>query len=163
MSDIFSIHANRLDGTPSSLDEYKGKVLLIVNVASECGLTPQYTGLQTVFDRYQERGFEVLGFPCNQFGAQEPGSAEEIRSFCTGHYGVSFPMFEKVDVNGTDRHPLYAWLTGHKTSPAGEGDITWNFEKFLINTDGTVIARFAPSTDPQDEALIREIERHLSA
>jgi len=165
MSDLFSIRANLLDGTSSSLGDHKGKALLIVNVASECGLTPQYTSLQKLFESYKDRGFEVLGFPCNQFGAQEPGSAETIRSFCTGHYGVSFPMFEKVDVNGPERHDLYTWLISQAASASSDesGDITWNFEKFLVDTEGNLVARFAPSTVPDADEIVTALERCLPA
>ena len=151
-----------LDGTPAQLGGQRGKVTLIVNVASRCGLTPQYEGLERVHERYADRGFSVLGFPCNQFMGQEPGSPEEIAEFCSTTYGVTFPLFEKIDVNGDDRHPIYAELT---TSPDAEGytgDIRWNFEKFLVAPDGSVVARFGPQVEPEDAALIEAIEGALA-
>jgi glutathione peroxidase len=154
---------NTLDGQPSSLADLDGKTLLIVNVASKCGLTPQYTGLEELHERYAGRGFSVVGFPCNQFGGQEPGSAEEIAEFCSATYGVTFPMFEKVDVNGEDRHPIYAELTQTPDAEGAAGDIQWNFEKFLISPAGTVVGRFRPMTPPDADELVTAIEATLPA
>jgi glutathione peroxidase len=150
-----------LDGTADRLAEQQGKVTLMVNVASKCGLTPQYTGLEKIHKLYGDRGFAVLGFPCNQFGAQEPGTPEEIVEFCTTNYGVTFPMFEKIDVNGDDRHPIYSELTPVADAEGHSGDIRWNFEKFLVSRDGEVIARFSPMVDPEAPELIQAIEKAL--
>jgi glutathione peroxidase len=150
-----------LDGTPGSVGEHAGKALLLVNVASKCGLTPQYTGLEQLQKTYGERGFTVLGFPCNQFGGQEPGSAEEIATFCSATYGVTFPLYEKIDVNGPDRHPLYEELTAVPDDDGQAGDIQWNFEKFLVSPEGTVVARFRPRTTPDDPALVSAVEANL--
>lgn len=157
----YDISLRALDGTPASLEDYRGKAVLIVNVASKCGLTPQYTGLQALHERYAPRGFAVLGFPCNQFGAQEPGTSEQISEFCTTNYGVTFPMFEKVAVNGPDRHPLYVELTAVADATGKAGDIEWNFEKFLVTPQGSV-HRFRPKTKPDDPALVSAIEGALS-
>jgi glutathione peroxidase len=154
---------NTLAGQPSSLADFDGKTLLIVNVASKCGLTPQYSGLEALQERYADRGFSVVGFPCNQFGEQEPGSAEEIAEFCSTTYGVSFPMFEKVEVNGSGRHPIYDELTATADAEGKAGDIQWNFEKFLVGPDGAVIARFRPMTTPEAPELIDAIEANLPA
>jgi glutathione peroxidase len=154
---------NTLGGQPSSLADLDGKTLLIVNVASRCGLTPQYTGLEALQERYADRGFSVVGFPCNQFGGQEPGTAEEIAEFCSTTYGVSFPMFEKIEVNGPDRHPIYDQLTATADAEGKAGDIHWNFEKFLVAPDGAVIARFRPLTTPEAPELIDAIEANLPA
>jgi glutathione peroxidase len=153
--------ARRIDGQPQSLGDYQGKVVLVVNVASRCGLTPQYAGLQQLYQAYRSRGLEILGFPCNQFGAQEPGSEAEIQEFCTSRYGVGFPLFSKIEVNGPGRDPLYAWLTGEPTRPEGSGDIGWNFAKFLVGRDGRIQARFSPRTDPQASELTSAIEKAL--
>jgi glutathione peroxidase len=150
-----------IDGTEQSLSAYAGKLMLIVNVASQCGLTPHYEGMQRLWETYGERGLVVLGFPCNQFGRQEPGTEGQIKSFCESHYGVTFPMFAKLEVNGAGRHPLYAWLTGQATKPDGSGDIKWNFAKFLVGPDGNVVARFAPTVSPTDPALVAAIEAAL--
>ncbi|KJK55814.1 glutathione peroxidase [Saccharothrix sp. ST-888] len=158
---LYDIPLNTLTGQPASLADHKGKALLLVNVASKCGLTPQYAGLEQLQQRYAERGFTVLGFPCNQFMGQEPGSAEEIQTFCSTTYGVSFPLFEKIEVNGEDRHPLYAELTKAADAEGEAGDITWNFEKFLLAPDGTVAGRFRPRTEPESAELIAAIEAHL--
>ncbi len=155
------IAINTLDGEPSSLGDYRGKVLLVVNVASKCGLTPQYEGLERLQERYGDQGFSVLGFPCNQFGAQEPGSPEEIKEFCSTTYGVSFPMFEKIDVNGEGRHPIYQELTATADAEGQAGDIQWNFEKFVIGPDGSVVARFRPMVDPEDASVVGTIEAAL--
>jgi len=157
----YDIKLRTLEGDPCSLEDYRGQTLLIVNVASKCGLTPQYQQLQELQDEYQDRGFSVLGFPCNQFGAQEPGSADEIREFCSAQYGVSFPMFEKLSVNGPDRHPLYVELTATPDAAGKAGDIEWNFEKFLVTPDGAV-RRFRPKTKPDDAALKQAIESALA-
>ena len=162
MSSIYDIPINTLRGEPSSLAEHKGKTLLLVNVASRCGLTPQYAGLQRLQDTYGEKGFSVLGFPCNQFLEQEPGSADEIAQFCSVNYGVSFPLYEKIEVNGEGRHPLYEALTAAPDAEGQAGDIQWNFEKFLVDGEGTVIGRFRPGVEPEDPALVGAIESALS-
>jgi len=149
---VYDFSALLLDGRPISLAEFKGKVLLIVNTASKCGFTPQYSGLEELYRAHQEQGFEILGFPCNQFGAQEPGSAEEIGSFCERNYGVSFPMFAKIDVNGDTAHPLYRFLKQSKPGLFGSERIKWNFTKFLADRTGRVVDRFGPSTKPKDLA-----------
>jgi glutathione peroxidase len=150
-----------IDGKDVSLSSHAGKVLLVVNVASRCGLTPQYTGLEELHRAYRDRGFSVLGFPCNQFAGQEPGTEEEIKTFCSTKYDVTFPLFQKLDVNGATAHPLYAWLNAQDTKPEGSGPIKWNFGKFLVGKDGAVIARYAPTTAPSAEALVADIERAL--
>jgi glutathione peroxidase len=160
---IYDVPVKTLRGEPTSLAEHQGEALLIVNVASRCGLTPQYTALEALQQRYADRGFSVLGFPCNQFGAQEPGSAEEIETFCSTTYGVSFPMYEKIEVNGPGRHPLYGELTAVHDAEGEAGDIQWNFEKFLVSRDGDVVARFRPLTAPDDPALIEALEEVLPA
>lgn len=157
---LLEIPVHTLDGRPTSLSEYAGKALLIVNVASRCGLTPQYAGLERLHEKYAHRGFAVLGFPCNQFLGQEPGTAEEIQTFCSTSYGVTFPLFEKIDVNGEHRHPIYAKLTEAADAAGVAGDVTWNFEKFLVAPAGTV-SRFRPQTDPEDPALLAAIEAVL--
>ena len=157
---IYDHTLNRLDGTPLDLHDYEDKALLIVNVASKCGLTPQYAGLQALYEEYAERGLTVLGFPCNQFGAQEPGSADEIGEFCATNYGVTFPMFEKLSVNGPERHPLYMELTKVADGAGKAGDVEWNFEKFLVAPDGAV-QRFRPKTKPDDPALVGAINAVL--
>jgi glutathione peroxidase len=144
----YDFTAETLDGQPAPLAEHRGEVLLIVNTASKCGFTPQYTGLEALFRKYKDRGFTVLGFPCNQFGAQEPGDAAEIANFCSLTYDVSFPMMRKIDVNGPAAHPLYAWLKSQKGGLLGSG-IKWNFTKFLIDREGRVAGRFAPTATPQ--------------
>ena len=151
-----------LAGEEVDLAQYQGKVLLIVNVASECGYTPQYRGLQVLYNRYAQDGLEVLGFPCNQFGQQEPGTAEQIAAFCSKRYGVTFPMFEKVDVNGRNQCDLYKHLTSQGTNAQGAGPIQWNFEKFLIARDGTVVGRFRSSVAPESKLLVEAIERELA-
>ncbi|MGW5637330.1 glutathione peroxidase [Streptomyces sp. NPDC003832] len=147
----------------AELGQYGGQVVLVVNVASRCGLTPQYSGLERLHAKYAERGFTVLGVPCNQFLGQEPGSAEEIAEFCSATYGVSFPMTEKVEVNGEGRHPLYERLVGFADAEGHSGDIRWNFEKFLIGRDGRVVARFSPQTEPEAAEIVAELERQLAA
>jgi len=150
MTSVYDFSAQTLDGKPVALSDYAGKVLLIVNTASKCGFTPQYEGLEALYQKYRDRGLAVLGFPCNQFGAQEPGSAEEIGSFCQKNYGVSFPMFEKIDVNGEGAHPLYRWLKSNAKGLLGSEGIKWNFTKFLVDRKGHVVERFAPTTKPED-------------
>ena len=150
-----------LQGAPASLKAYAGKALLIVNVASKCGLTPQYRGLEELQEKYAARGFSVIGVPCNQFGGQEPGTAEQIETFCSTTYGVTFPLLEKIDVNGPHRHPLYGELTAVPDSTGKAGDIQWNFEKFLVAADGKSGQRFRPRTEPSDPALIAAIEASL--
>jgi glutathione peroxidase len=161
--ELYEIPISRLDGSPSSLAPYRGKTLLLVNVASRCGLTPQYEGLERLQESYQDRGFSVLGFPCNQFGAQEPGSPEEIATFCSTNYGVTFPMFEKIDVNGESRHDLYKELTPVEDAEGLAGDIQWNFEKFLVSPSGEIVARFRPVTDPEDPVVVAAITENLPA
>ena len=149
----------RLDGTATTLGEITdGRPALLVNVASKCGLTPQYTGLEQLHETYAERGFTVVGLPCNQFMGQEPGTAEEIQEFCSATYGVTFPMTEKIEVHGEGRHPLYAELTGTPNEQGEAGDVTWNFEKFLLAADGTVVSRFSPGVEPQDPRLVTAVE-----
>ena len=160
---IYDAPVRTLDGGPADLSDYEGKALLVVNVASQCGLTPQYSGLQQLHKQYGPRGFEVLGFPCNQFGAQEPGSADEIAEFCETSYGVEFPLFEKIEVNGEGRHPLYEQLTATPDADGEAGDIQWNFEKFLISPQGEIVARFRPMTTPEDPGLVEAIEEQLPA
>ncbi len=158
MSDIYDIEVETLAGEKRKMDAYRGKALLIVNVASKCGFTPQYEGLQELYDEYHDRGFEILGFPCNQFGAQEPGTAEEIGSFCQKNYGVSFPMHAKIDVNGSDAHPLYRFLRTEKGGILGDA-IKWNFTKFLVDPSGNVIGRYGSRKKPSD--LRGDIEKIL--
>lgn len=159
----YEIDIATLEGEDGKLSEQAGNVTLMVNVASRCGLTPQYEALQALQDEYSERGFSVLGFPCNQFLEQEPGTPEEIRGFCTTEYGVDFPLFEKIEVNGEGRHPLYATLTEFADAEGYSGDIRWNFEKFLVSRDGEVIARFAPTITPDDPVVVDAIEAALGA
>jgi glutathione peroxidase len=160
---VRDIPVNTLAGLPSSLADVDGATLLVVNVASKCGLTPQYAGLEALHERFADRGFSVVGFPCNQFGGQEPGSAEEIATFCSTTYGVSFPMFEKIEVNGPERHPIYTELTATADAEGEAGDIQWNFEKFLVGPDGAVIGRFRPMTAPDAPELVSAIEANLPA
>ncbi|MEU6851923.1 glutathione peroxidase [Actinacidiphila alni] len=161
MSTLYDIPLHTIDGAPTTLGEHRGKALLLVNVASKCGLTPQYEGLERLQKRYADRGFTVLGVPCNQFGGQEPGSAEEIQTFCSTTYGVSFPLLEKTDVNGVNRHPLYARLTEVPDAAGEAGDITWNFEKFLVSASGEIVGRFRPATEPEAAEVIGAIEAQL--
>ncbi len=160
---IYDAPVRALDGGDADLSDYQGKALLIVNVASQCGLTPQYSGLQQLHEQYGPRGFEVLGFPCNQFGAQEPGGPGEIAQFCETNYGVSFPLFEKIEVNGESRHPLYEELTAVADADGEAGDIQWNFEKFLVSPDGRTVRRFRPMVTPEDPTLVAAIEDQLPA
>ncbi|MFD1775772.1 glutathione peroxidase [Paenibacillus rhizophilus] len=146
---VYDYQANTLRGQEESLSKYEGKVLLIVNTASKCGFTPQYEGLQKLYEKFKDRGFEVLGFPSNQFASQEPGSSAEIQEFCQLNYGVSFPMYEKIDVNGDNAHPLYKYLTKEAPGALGSKSIKWNFTKFLVDSEGRVLKRFAPTTTPE--------------
>jgi glutathione peroxidase len=157
-NDLYDIELRHIDGRDTTLREYAGDVLLAVNVASECGLTPQYAGLEKLYEEKAGRGLRVLGFPCNQFGAQEPGTNEQIAQFCTTRFNVTFPLFDKLEVNGPGRHPLYRALTA-----AEPGDITWNFEKFLIDRNGKVVGRFAPGVEPEDPALLEAIDDALGS
>jgi glutathione peroxidase len=178
---LYDILLKSLDGSPLTLAEFKGQVLLIVNLASKCGFTPQYVGLESLFESYRERGFQVLGFPCNDFAAQEPDSAEDIQNFCTATYGVRFPLFEKTQINSNPRHPLYAALIAaqptsvapadsdlraklaeYKLLPEHDSDVLWNFEKFLVDRNGQVIQRFAPDVAPDAPMLIAAIEAALN-
>lgn len=159
MASVFDFTAKTIDGEDQALADYAGKVLLIVNVASKCGFTPQYRGLEALWQKHREGGLVVLGFPCNQFGAQEPGADDEIMDFCTTHYDVTFPMFAKVDVNGTQAHPLYEHLKGEKLGLGGTKSIKWNFTKFLVGREGGVVARFPPQTSPA--ALEGDIKKLL--
>jgi glutathione peroxidase len=158
---IYEVELPRLDGKPAKLSEYAGKVVLAVNVASRCGLTPQYAGLQALHDRYSERGFTVLGFPSNQFFNQEPGSAEQIQEFCSLNYGVSFPLFAKLDVKGGHQHSLYEILTESPDDSGKAGNVGWNFEKFLVGRDGHVVRRFRSKVVPEDPTLVEAIESLL--
>jgi glutathione peroxidase len=159
---IYDVSINALDGRPTDLHAYDDKAVLVVNVASQCGLTPQYTALEQLHEHYVDRGFSVLGVPCNQFGGQEPGTAEEIAAFCSTSYGVTFPMTEKVEVNGDGRHPLYQQLVGVPDSADGHtGDIRWNFEKFLVAPGGEVVARFNPMVEPTADEVTAAVEKAL--
>jgi glutathione peroxidase len=158
---IHEIAVKDIDGKDTTLGAYKGKVLLIVNVASKCGYTPQYQGLETIYEKYKDKGFVVLGFPCNQFGSQEPGTNEEIKQFCSSKYNVKFPMFDKIDVKGAHQHPLYAALAGEQ-SPY-PGDIKWNFSKFLIGRDGKIIKRFDSKAAPESPEVIAAVDAALTS
>ncbi len=158
---LYDIPVRTLAGEPSSLADFRGRTVLVVNVASKCGLTPQYEGLEALHERYHDRGFSVVGFPCNQFQGQEPGTPEEIQTFCSTTYGVTFPLFEKIDVNGEQRHPVYAELVEVADADGYRGDIRWNFEKFLVGPDGSVW-RFAPQVTPDDASLVAAIEDALA-
>ena len=159
MGCVYDFEVNLLNGNPVKLSEYRGKALLIVNTASQCGFTPQYSGLEELYDNFKTRGLEILGFPCNQFGKQEPGSSEEIAEFCSVNYGVTFPMFEKIDVNGEETHPLYRYLKREARGVLGSEPIKWNFTKFLVNREGEVVGRFGSMTKP--EQLEADIESVL--
>ncbi len=161
MTTVHDFTLPTLKGEPKALRDYAGHVLLLVNVASKCGLTPQYEGLEALQRRYAGRGFSVLGFPCNQFMGQEPGTPEEIESFCKTTYDVTFPLFAKLDVNGPGRAPLYAHLVASDVGPEPAGDIAWNFGKFLVGRDGTILARFSPKVRPDDAALVAALEKAL--
>ena len=158
---IHDFSAKTIDGKTRNLSEYRGKIALIVNVASECGLTPQYRGLEELHEKYGARGLAVLGFPANEFGAQEPGSSEQIQSFCTTKYGVKFDMFEKVKVKGAGIDPLFAFLTSAETNPGLSGDIKWNFNKFLVGKNGELLARFEPQVEPTSAEVTAAIEKAL--
>jgi glutathione peroxidase len=160
---VYDHSLQALDGSSLDLTQFKGTATLVVNVASRCGLTPQYAGLEHLQERYKDRGFSVIGVPCNQFGGQEPGTSAEIATFCSTTYGVTFPMTEKVDVNGAGRHPLYTELTAKPDAQGNAGDIQWNFEKFLVAPDGKVIARFRPQTKPESAEVVSAIESLLAA
>jgi len=153
--------ATTIDGEAVDLEDYEGKVVLVVNVASECGLTPQYKGLQAMYDKYKEKGLVILAFPSNQFGSQEPGSEAEIKQFCSTKYQVNFPMFSKVDVNGENAAPIYKYLTSKDAQPVGAGKVSWNFEKFLIDREDQLINRFSPRTTPADAELVKAVEAEL--
>jgi len=160
---IYDFEMLDIDGNKVGLDKYKGNVVLIVNTASKCGYTPQYEGLEKIYEKYKDSGFVILGFPANNFGGQEPGTNEEIKEFCTLRYKVSFPMFAKISVKGDDQHPLYTYLTSAETDPKFAGEITWNFNKFLIDRDGKIIARFATQDTPESEKVTGEIEKALES
>jgi glutathione peroxidase len=158
-ANVYDFEAQTLEGTPTPLAAYRGKVILIVNTASKCGFTPQFAGLESLYETYKDRGLVVLGFPCNQFGAQEPGNAEEIASFCSLTYDVTFPMMAKIDVNGPQAHPLYVWLKSRKKGLLGSEAVKWNFTKFLVSRAGEVIGRFGPTVEPK--SLEKAIEAAL--
>lgn len=160
---LYEFTMKDIDGKDVKMDSYKGKIVMVVNTASKCGNTPQYEGLQALYDKYKDQGFIVLGFPANNFMGQEPGTEKEIKEFCTLKYKVTFPMFAKVSVKGTDQTPLYTFLTNKESSPGFEGDISWNFEKFLTDKNGKVIARFSPKTKPDDAKIVEAIEAALKA
>ncbi len=160
--DALSFKVESIDGEAVNLEDYRGKVVLVVNVASECGLTPQYAGLQSLYEKYGDKGLVVLGFPCNQFGGQEPGTEADIKQFCSTKYSVTFPLFSKVEVNGSGAAPLYQYLTSQSTKPVGSGKISWNFEKFLIGRDGQIVNRFSPRVAPADAELLKAVEAELS-
>ena len=160
---LYDVPISTLDGEPGALESRKGDVTLMVNVASRCGLTPQYTGLESLQKKYADKGFSVLGLPCNQFGAQEPGTPEEIATFCSTTYGVSFPLTEKIEVNGEGRHAVYEELTQQPDGEGHTGDIRWNFEKFLVNREGNVVARFSPVVEPEADEVTGAIEKELAA
>ncbi|HEX3481723.1 MAG TPA: glutathione peroxidase [Kofleriaceae bacterium] len=161
MTTIWDAPLHTLQGAPTRLADFQGKALLVVNVASRCGLTPQYTALEKLHEKLAPRGFSVIGFPCNQFGAQEPGTPEQIQTFCSTTYGVTFPLTEKIEVNGAGRHPIYQELTRVADAAGHQGDIRWNFEKFVISADGKTITRFDPRTAPDDPAVVAAIEAGL--
>jgi glutathione peroxidase len=161
-SSIYDFTMKDIDGTNVKLDKYKGSVVMIVNTASKCGYTPQYEGLQKIYDKYKDRGFVVLGFPANNFMGQEPGTEAEIKEFCTLKYKVTFPMFSKIDVTGTYQHPLYGFLTNKATNPEFGGDISWNFNKFLVDKNGKVVGRFGSKDAPEDAKVIEAIEKQLN-
>ncbi len=160
---LYDIPIHTLQGGDATLGDYAGKTLLLVNVASKCGLTPQYEGLERLQKKYADRGFSVVGFPCNQFLEQEPGTAKEIEQFCSTTYGVTFPLMEKIEVNGESRHPIYALLEEKADAEGKAGDITWNFEKFLVSPKGDVLARYRPQVEPEDPAIVSDIEAQLAA
>ena len=159
---LYDIPIHTLAGEEASLAPYRGKALLVVNVASKCGLTPQYEGLERLQKTYGDKGFSVIGFPCNQFMGQEPGTSEEIAQFCSATYGVTFPLMEKIEVNGDARHPIYEELTQKQDAEGKAGDITWNFEKFLVSPEGQVVARYRPQVEPEDPTIVGDIEAQLA-
>ncbi|WP_128375125.1 glutathione peroxidase [Streptomyces cavernae] len=159
---VYDVEIEALQGGSADLGQFRGKAVLLVNVASRCGLTPQYAGLERLHEQYAARGFSVLGAPCNQFLGQEPGTSEEIAEFCSATYGVTFPMTEKIEVNGAGRHPLYERVVGFADAEGHSGDIRWNFEKFLIGPDGTVVARFSPQTEPESAEVVAAVEKLLA-
>lgn len=161
MANFHDFTLTTIDGEEQSLSTYAGKAVLVVNVASKCGLTPQYEGLEALYRSHAERGLTVLGFPCNQFMEQEPGTEAEIKTFCSTKYDVTFPLFGKLDVKGDDQAPLYAYLTSEATAPDGPGEVLWNFAKFVIDPKGEVVARFGPKVEPGDEALVAAVEAAL--
>ena len=160
-SNVLDFTPNSIDGKPAPLSQYQGKVVLIVNVASRCGFTPQYEGLEKIYEKYKDRGFVILGFPANNFGSQEPGTNEEIKTFCSSKYNVKFPMYAKISVKGDDIHPLYKFLTDKQTNPTTSGDIKWNFTKFLVGKDGKVVARFESPVTPESPEVTGAIEKAL--
>ena len=160
---VYDFTMKDIGGIDVKLEKYKGKVVMIVNTASRCGYTPQYEGLQKIYDQYKDRGFVVIGFPANNFMGQEPGTEKEIKEFCTLKYNVTFPMFSKISVTGTDQHPLYGFLTNKKTNPEFGGDISWNFNKFLIGRDGKVVGRWGSKDKPEDPAVTTAVEKELQA
>ena len=159
-SGIYTFTLNSIDGTPAPLANYKGKVVLVVNVASQCGYTPQYSALEATYEKYKDQGFVILGFPANNFGTQEPGTNEEIKTFCTRKYSVTFPMYSKISVKGADQSPLYAYLT-KETGKGITGDIKWNFTKFLVDRNGNVVQRFEPAVTPDSKEVVSAIEKQL--
>ncbi len=159
---VFDFTMKNIDGTDVPLSNFKGKVLLIVNVASKCGYTPQYAGLEALYKKYHDRGFEILGFPANNFLSQEPGTDDEIKQFCTTKYDITFPLFSKISVKGNDQHPLYRFLTSEETNPSFSGDIKWNFQKFLVGREGKVTARFDPGVKPLSEEMTTAVEKALA-
>jgi glutathione peroxidase len=160
---LYDIPIHTLQGADAKLGDYAGKTLLLVNVASKCGLTPQYEGLERLQKKYADKDFSVIGFPSNQFMGQEPGTAAEIEEFCSTTYGVTFPLMEKIDVNGDDRHPIYSELTATPDAEGQAGDITWNFEKFLVSPKGEIVGRYRPQVEPEDPSIVHDIEAQLSA
>jgi glutathione peroxidase len=160
-SNVMDFTLNSIDGQAAPLSQYKGKVVMIVNVASKCGYTPQYAGLEALYEKYQSKGFVILGFPANNFGAQEPGTNEEIKTFCSRTYNVTFPMYAKISVKGEDKHPLYQFLTDKQANPATGGEIQWNFTKFLVGKDGKVLARFESAVTPESPEVSAAIEKAL--
>lgn len=159
---IYEFTVTDIDGESVNLEKYKGKVIMFVNTASECGYTPQYKGLQAIYDKYKDEGFVILGFPANNFGGQEPGTEKEIKEFCTLKYKVTFPMFAKISVKGDDQHPLYSFLTNEKTNPKYSGDVTWNFNKFLADKNGEIIARFSSKEVPESKEITNTIEKAIA-
>ena len=159
MASIYDFTMKDIDGKDVKLDAYRGQAVLLVNVASRCGYTPQYQGLEAIYKKYKDKGFVILGFPANNFGAQEPGTEKEIKTFCSLTYGVTFPMFAKISVKGADQHPFYGFLTGKETNPGFSGDIGWNFAKFLVGKDGKIVARFASGDEPESDTVTGAIEK----